>query len=47
MSIVKDKKILKAATGKQIDNYKGTPKMLISLQKHCRPEESGKIYSKF
>ena len=50
MAKVKDKeKILKAARGKQIINYKGTPIMLsvISLQKYYRPEERGKIYSKF
>uniref|UniRef100_A0A8D0ME70 L1 transposable element RRM domain-containing protein n=1 Tax=Sus scrofa TaxID=9823 RepID=A0A8D0ME70_PIG len=47
---VKDKEwILEAARKTQNINYKGTPirLSLISLQKHYRPEESGKIYSKF
>ena len=45
---VKDKeRILKAAREKQRVNYKGTPTKLISIQKHYRPEESGKTHSKF
>ena len=48
MAKVKDKnRILKAVRETQSVNYKGTPIRLISLQKHYRPEESGKIYSKF
>ena len=42
--------ILKAAREKQRVNYKGTPErlfQLISLQKQCMPEGSGKVYSKF
>ena len=49
MAKVKHKeRILKAAREKQSINYKGTPMRLSadSLQKHYRPEGSGKIYLK-
>ena len=45
MAKVKER-ILKAARKKQRVNYKGTPIRLISLQKQCRPEGSGKILFK-
>ena len=51
MAKVKDKvRILKAAREKQSVKCKVTPiklSQLISLQKYYRPEESGKIHSKF
>ena len=49
MAKVKDKeRSLKAAGANQSVNYKRTPiaYQQISLQKHCRPERSGKIYLK-
>ena len=48
MTKVKEK-ILKAARDNQRVNYNGTPVSywVISPQKHYRPEESCKIYSKF
>ena len=48
MEKVKER-ILKAARETQSINYKRTPIRLstVSLQKHYRSEESGKIYSKF
>ncbi len=50
MAKVRDKeRILKAARETQSVNYKETPYsyQLISLQKHYRPERSGKIYLKY
>ena len=46
MGKVKER-ILEAAREKQCINCMGTPiRLSVSLQKHYRPEESGKIHSK-
>ena len=50
MAKVRDKeRILKAAREIQSVNFEEPPEgyQLISVQKHYRPQESGKIYSKF